>query len=109
MKYKVNYADLEVRICQVEVNNVKQMKTLLPSLIPASKMKEQRERPWHAVESLGFLHLLTKLINLLSNLISLNSQNVHGINKVTISLFILRVLCTQRFLWVWTRLCLHSM
>lgn len=79
---------MQTRLLGVEVKKVKQVETMLLSLIPASKIKEQRERPWSTVKSLGLLHLLTKHFCLMLNRISLNSQKVHGISKVTIYLFI---------------------
>lgn len=100
---------MQTRLLGVEVKKVKQVETMLLSLIPASKIKEQRERPWSTVKSLGLLHLLTKHFCLMSSMISLNSHKVHGISNVTMSLSLFRVLCTQRFLWVWTKRCLHSM
>lgn len=45
----------------MEVKKVRQIKTMLLSLIPTSQIKQQRERLWSKGKRLGFLHLLTEL------------------------------------------------
>lgn len=38
----------------MEVKKVRQMKTMLPSLIPTSQIKQQREHPWSTGKALGY-------------------------------------------------------
>lgn len=100
---------VKIRTFKMEVKKVRQMKTMLPSLIPTSQIKSQRERPWCKGNTWDTASAYKAFLILVKLILDVNKQpkcSAH-INKSHFSL-ILRVLCTQRFLSVWTRHCPRS-